>query len=49
MANLMSCINRIQNQPNNWSENVRILQEEFKKELEKFQDRIKEELKLIEN
>lgn len=49
MANLMSCINRIQNQPNNWSKNVRILQEEFKKELEKFQDRIKEELKLIEN
>lgn len=48
MANLMNCINSIQNHPNNWSENVIILQEEFKKELKKFQDTIKEELKLTE-
>ena len=44
----MNCINSIQNHPNNWSENVIILQEEFKKELKKFQDTIKEELKLTE-
>ena len=48
MANLMNCINSIQNHPNNWGENVIILQEEFKKELKKFQDTIKEELKLTE-
>lgn len=48
MANLMNCINSIQSHPNNWGENVIILQEEFKKELKKFQDTIKEELKLTE-